>query len=152
MSMCVNFPKTESPKDPTYRKIRRYQYIPSRISPIMEPFWFATSSTYTFQNKGSYRELMPIDSSSMLFVAATSSNGGSMNLATKFARTWPLIEVRGLCLMSKAPRTVILPYLTVALTITQALPIDGANCRDTICSPSLNCMGSWLSEANTINL
>ena len=51
-------------------------------------------------------------------------------------------RVQGMCLMSKAPRTVILPYLTVALTITQALPTNDANCRDTICSPSPKCMRS----------
>ena len=136
----------------TYRKIRKYQYIPSRTSPTTEPVWFATPSTYTFQNKGSYREIVPTNSLSMLFVAATSFNGGLVNLATRFARTWPLTEVRGMCLMSKTPRTVILPYLTVALTITQALLTDGANCRDMICSPSPKCMRSWPSELSTINL
>ena len=107
---------------------------------------------YTFQNKGSYKEIVSTDSSSMLFVAATSSNGGLVNLATRFTWIWPLTEVRGMCLMSKTPRTVIRPYLTVALTITQALPRDGANCRDTICCPSPKCMGSWPNEPNTINL
>ena len=95
---------------------------------------------------------MPTDSLSIIFVATTSSNGDLVNLATKFARTWPLTEVRGLCLMSKAHRTVILPYLTIALTITQALPTDGANYKDTICSPSPNSMGFWLNEPSIINL
>ena len=136
----------------TYRKIRRYQYISSRTSPTMEPLWFATPSTYIFRNKGFYREIVQTDSSSMLFVAAISFNGGSVNLATRFARIWPLTKVRGMCLMSKAPRTMILPYLTVALTITQALLTDGANCRVTVCSPSPKYMKSWPSEPSTINL
>ena len=95
---------------------------------------------------------MSTDSSSMLCVAATSFNGGSMNSAIRFARTWPLIGVRGMYLMSKAPRIMILPYLIVALTITQALPTDGTNCRDTFFSLSPKCMGSWPGEPNTINL
>ena len=65
---------------------------------------------------------MPTDSSFMLCVAATSSNGDSMNPATRFKRTWPLAEVQGINLMSKTPRTVILPSLIVALTDAQVLP------------------------------
>ena len=132
--------------------IRRYQYIPFRTSPTTEPLWFATPSTYTFQNKGFYREIVPTDSSSMLCVAVTSFDGSLVNSTTRFARTWPLTGIWGMYLMSKTPRTVILPYLTVALTITQALPIDDANCKDTFFNPSPKCIGSWPGEPNTINL
>ena len=114
-----------------------------------QPHYEASLICYTINiylsDKGSYREIVLTDSSSMLFVAATSSNRGLVNLATRFARTQPLTKVRGMCLISKAPRAVILPYLTIALTITQALPTDGANCRDTICSPSPKCM-IWVHD------
>ena len=63
-----------------------------------------------------------------------------------------MAEVRSMYLMSKALRTVILPSLTVAFTDAQVLPTDGANCKVTICSPSLNYMRSWSYEPNTINL
>ena len=61
-------------------------------------------------------------------------------------------RVQGMCLMSKAPRTVIRPYLTVALTIAQALPTEDTDYRDTIYNPSPKCMRSWPSEPSTINL
>ena len=78
----------------------------TRTSPTLEPLWFAALSTDTFHNKASCREIVPIDFSSMFYVAVTSSNGGSANSATRSARTWPLIEVQGMYLMLKAPRTV----------------------------------------------
>ena len=63
-----------------------------------------------------------------------------------------MVEVRGMYLISKAPRIMILPSLTVALTDAQVLPTDGANCRVTICGPRSNYMGSWSYEPNTMNL
>ena len=54
-----------------------------RTSPISDPLWFAAPSTYTLQDKGLYRETMPIDFSSMPFFSTFSSNGDSANLATK---------------------------------------------------------------------
>ena len=47
---------------------------------------------------------------------------------------------------------LVLPSSTVALTLTQALLIDGANCRVTICNPSPKELGYELNELNTINL
>ena len=83
----------------------------TKTSPTLELLWFATPSTYTFHNKGCCREIVPTDFSSMFCVAAISSNRGSVNLATRSARIWPLTEIRGMYLMSKAPRTV--PHLAI---------------------------------------
>ena len=47
---------------------------------------------------------------------------------------------------------LIPPCLTVALVEAQVLPTDGANCRVRICGPSLNYMGFWSNEPNTMNL
>ena len=63
-----------------------------------------------------------------------------------------MAKVRGMYLMSKATKTVILPSLTVALTDAQVLPIEGANCKVTICSPGPNYIRSWPYESNTMNL
>ena len=84
-----------------------------RTSPTPEPLWFAAPSTYTFQHVGSYREIAPTDFSPMPYAFASSSSEGSANSATKFARTCPLTEVRGMYLMSKAPR--IVPHLAILL-------------------------------------
>ena len=64
-----------------------------RTSPTLEPLWFAAPSMYTFQNKGSCREIVPTDFPSMFYVVNISSNGGSVNLAIKSARTWPFTKV-----------------------------------------------------------
>ena len=79
-----------------------------RTSPTPEPLWFAAPSTYTFQNKGYCREIVPTDFPSMFCVVDISSNRGSVNLATKSASTWPLTKVRDMYLMSKTPRTATL--------------------------------------------
>ena len=47
---------------------------------------------------------------------------------------------------------LVLPSSTVTLTLAQALPTNGANCRVTICSPSLKDLGYEPNEPNTINL
>ena len=47
--------------------------------------------------------------SSMFFADSNFSIGGSVNLVTKSVRTCHFIEVRGMYLMSKAPR--IVPHL-----------------------------------------
>ena len=47
---------------------------------------------------------------------------------------------------------LVLPSSTVALTLTQALLTDGANCRVTICNPSPKDLGCELNEPNTMNL
>ena len=70
-----------------------------RTSPTPEPLWFAAPSTYTFQHVGSYREITPTDFSPMPYAFASSSNKGSANSATKFARTCPLMEIRDMYLM-----------------------------------------------------
>ena len=44
------------------------------------------------------------------------------------------------------------PCPIVALTGTQVLPKDGANCRDTNCGPCLIGMGDWPSAPCTMNL
>ena len=44
------------------------------------------------------------------------------------------------------------PCLIVALTGTQVLPKDGANCRDTNCGPCLIGMGDWPNAPCTMNL
>ena len=46
-----------------------------RSSPIPKPLWFAAPSTYTFQNKGSYREIVPFMSLSLPLI--------------EVHRTWP---------------------------------------------------------------
>ena len=83
----------------------------TRTSPTLKPLWFVAPSTYTFQHTGPYKEILPTDFSSMSCVSATSSNEGSANSATKSARTWPLMEVRGMYLMSKASR--IVPHFAI---------------------------------------
>ena len=83
----------------------------TRTSHTPEPLWFVASSTYTFHNKGCCREIVPTDFSSMFYFTINSSNRGSANSTTRSARTWPLIEVRDMYLMSKAPRTV--PHLAI---------------------------------------
>ena len=83
----------------------------TKTSPTTEPLWFAAPSTYTFQNEGSCREIVPTDFPSMFYVAATSSNRGSANSATRSTNTWPLTEVRCMYLISKAPKTV--PHLAI---------------------------------------
>ena len=82
----------------------------TRTSPISNPLWFAAPSTYTFQYNGSYGVIEPTDFSSKCYASISLSYGASMNSTTKFARTWPLTEVQGMYLMSKAPR--IVPHLT----------------------------------------
>ena len=47
---------------------------------------------------------------------------------------------------------LVLPSSTVTLTLAQALPTGGANCRVTICSPSLKDLGYEPNEPNTMNL
>ena len=85
----------------------------TRTSPTLEPLWFATLFTYTFHNKGSCREIVSTDFSSMFCVSTISFNRGLANLATRSVRTWPLIKVWGKYLMSKAPRTV--PHFAILL-------------------------------------
>ena len=51
----------------------------TRTSPTPEPLWFTTPLIYTFQNKGSCREIVPTGFPSMFCVAATSSNRGLAN-------------------------------------------------------------------------
>ena len=58
-----------------------------RTSPTPNPLWFITPSTYTFQDKGSYRETNPIDFPSMFCFSTLSSNGVSANSATRSTRT-----------------------------------------------------------------
>ena len=83
----------------------------TRTNPTLDPFWFIAPSTYTLQDKGSYREIMPTDFPSMPRFSASATNRDSTNSTTRFARTWPLTEVRGMYLMSKAPR--IVPHLAI---------------------------------------
>ena len=47
---------------------------------------------------------------------------------------------------------LIPPCLTVALTSTQVLPIDGANCKATIFRPSPKSDEGWPGEPSTMNL
>ena len=68
-----------------------------------------------------------------LRVAASSSNGGTAGLATRFARIWPLMGARVIHMVSEVPRTVhhlaILPvYHSRLATITshQGLLLMGA--------------------------
>ena len=49
---------------------------------------------------------MPIDFPSMLGLSPFSSNEGSANSAIKSARTYSFIDVRGMYLISKAPRII----------------------------------------------
>ena len=42
---------------------------------------------------------------------------------------------------------LILPCSTVVFTNTQVLPTDGANCGDTVWSPSPHFMKSWFKKA-----
>ena len=83
----------------------------TRTSLTPNPLWFAAPSMYTLQDKGSYREIMPIDFPFMPRFSVSTSNGDSANSTTRSARTWPLTKVRGMYLMSKAPR--IVPHLAI---------------------------------------
>ena len=56
-----------------------------RTSPTPNPLWF-TAPTYTFQDKGSYKEIAPIDFSSMFYFCTLFSNGVLANLTTRLAR------------------------------------------------------------------
>ena len=47
---------------------------------------------------------------------------------------------------------LVLPSSTITLTLAQALPTDGANCRVTICSLSPKDLGYEPNEPNTMNL
>ena len=85
----------------------------TKTSPTLDPLWLAALSTYTFQYNGSYEVIKPTEFPSMCCAFISLLYGASANLATKSARTWPLIEVRGMYLMSKAPR--IVPYLATLL-------------------------------------
>ena len=82
-----------------------------RTSPTPNLLWFTTPSTYTFQDKGSCKEIALTNFSSMFCFSTLSSTGISANLATRSARTWPLIEVQGMYLISKAPR--IVPHFAI---------------------------------------
>ena len=64
-----------------------------KTNPTPEPLWFATTSTYTFQHMGPYREIASTDFSSIPCAPTSSSSEGSTNLATRSTRTWPLMEV-----------------------------------------------------------
>ena len=57
---------------------------------------------------------------------------GSMNSATKSARTYPFMEVRGMYLISKAPR--IVPHLAIlpALSALQSMVLSGSWVKTTI--------------------
>ena len=87
-------------------------------SQILEPFWFDALSTYTSQGERQYWEIVPTNFPSMFSAGFNSSIGDSVNLATKSARTCPFTEVRGMYLMSKAPRMV--PHLAI-LPVLSAL-------------------------------
>ena len=82
-----------------------------RTSPTPDPLWFAAPSTYTFQVKGSCKEIAPTNFLSMFCFSTLSCNGVLANLATRSTRTWPLTEVWGIYLISKAPR--IVPHLAI---------------------------------------
>ena len=56
-------------------------------SPTPDLLWFVAPSTYTFQGRGPYKEIILIDFPSMLGLSLFSSNEGSVNSATKSART-----------------------------------------------------------------
>ena len=58
-----------------------------RISPTPKPLWFTTPSTYTFQNKGSCKEIAPTDFPSMFYFFTLSSNGVLANSTTRSTRT-----------------------------------------------------------------
>ena len=77
-----------------------------KTSPTPEPLWFDAPLTYTFQKGGSCKEIVPTDFPSMFCVVDISFNVGSANSTTRSANIWPLTEVRGMYLMSKAPRMV----------------------------------------------
>ena len=82
-----------------------------KTSPTTDPYWFATPSIYTFQGEGACADIRPTDFPSMPCCFTPISSGHSANLATKSARTYPFTEVRGIYLISKAPR--IVPYLAI---------------------------------------
>ena len=82
-----------------------------KTSPTPDPFWFVAPSTYTFHCNDSYIAIWPTDFSSMQCSFDLSSTGVSVNSTIKSARTWPLTEVHGMYLMSKAPK--IVPHFTI---------------------------------------
>ena len=92
----------------------------TKTSLTLEPLWFAAPSTYTIYGKGSCKEIMPTDFQSVPYFSTSSSNGNSVNSTTKSTRTWPLIEVQGMYLISKSLR--IVPHLEI-LPVWLALQI-----------------------------
>ena len=82
-----------------------------KTNPTPNPFWFGAPFTYTFHCNGSYAVTRPTDFSPMWCSFDSFSTGPSTNLVTKYARTWPLIEVWGMYLMSKAPK--IVPHFAI---------------------------------------
>ena len=131
---------------PMVGNIRRYQYIPCKTSPTTESFWLSITSTYTFRIKVLLRRLRQ----------------SSLHLCCCQFLSWRFSELshqihedlaygrgmRHVLEVPKAPRTAILPSLTIA----QVLPTDNANFKVTICGPSPSYMGSWSYEPNTMNL
>ena len=85
----------------------------TRTSPTLNPLWFAALSTCTFQCNISCGVIDPTDFPSMRCASISFSYGVSTNSATKSTRTWPLTEVWGMYLISKAPR--IVPHFTTLL-------------------------------------
>ena len=87
--------------------------IEIKTSPTLDPFWFAAPSTYTFHYNGSCTVTKPTDFSSMWCAFDSFSAGPSVNSTIKSTRTWPLIKVRGMYLMSKPPK--IVPHFAILL-------------------------------------
>ena len=83
--------------------------IPSEdtiTSSTLDPLWFVVPSTYTFQGRGSGKEIIPTDLPSILGLSPLSSNKGSANSTTRSVRTYTFIEVRGMYLISKALKII----------------------------------------------
>ena len=162
MSVYVNFLKAGDPKDPTllrfylnnYRKIRKYQYIPSKTSPLRNPFDLLHHQYIPSRIKvltGRLCQLI-LHPCSLLLPLPLMEVQWTWPPNLRWLGPWQRYEACAWC-----PKPLELwsyKYLTVALTITQALPTNDANCRDTICSPSPSpkCMRSWPNKPSTINL
>ena len=80
-------------------------------NPTLDPLWLDAPSTYNFQDGVPCKETVPTYFPLKSCSSSSSFIGDSANSATKSVRTCPLIKVRAMYLMSKAPK--IVPHLTI---------------------------------------
>ena len=80
-------------------------------SPTPDHLWLDASSTYNFLDKGSCIEIVSTSIPPKFCFSLSFYSEDSVNSATKSARIWPLTEVQGIYLISKASK--IVPHLAI---------------------------------------